>query len=292
MHDEHDAPASDELVAHALIEDVYRRYVHLVLAARIGAGTWSDDDGLSRFVVYLDEPVVICINDEPHGWHMARARRSFKPDEEIHPVDLQAEQVPRPEHRRPYFSASITAEGWQAKFDFSRPHPASGDLMAAAAEFLDAAETAHGKGALRVFVENAFHAAETFARIELLSYPVTADELDGSKKHSQVQAAYDLWLRLGNTDSRFPALLRELHDLRASATYADKPFTLDKDAASRQLRTLQDLAKHARDTLGSTKGRTINVIATRPIRAGELVSAPDMTIRPPKKQRRPPSDDT
>jgi hypothetical protein len=268
-----------------LIGDVYRRYVHFVLHARIGAGTWSNDDELRRFVVYLHEPVVICINDEAHGWSMARSLRGFRKGEEIHGADLRSDQVPRPEHRRPYVGATSTPAGWRAEFDLSRPHPASRTLLATGVEFLATAELAYQGGALRAFVENAFHAAESLAKVELLSYPVVAKELEGSRKHPHVQSVYDLWVRLGNTDPRFPKLLRELQDLRSSATYAAKPFALDERAASEHLKTLRDLAEHARDTDRSTSGRIVRFIATRSINAGEQVSLPDLTIRPAKKKR-------
>lgn len=285
MHNENTESSSAPDEHEAMIDDMYRKYVHMVLYARKGAGTWSDDDELCRFVVYLHEPAVICINDEPHGWSVARTRRSFRPGEQLEFADLQSDQVRRPGHRPPYFSAGRTPGGWRAEFDLSSPHPASSELLATAAEFLAAAEQAHRTGALRAFVENAFHAAESLVKVELLSYPVAAAELEGTRKHPHVQSVYDLWLRLGNTDPRFPSLLRELSDLRASATYANKPFTLDQEVASNQLRTLRNLAEHAQSIVRSTNGRTIHLVATRPIDAGELVSAPDVTIRPARKLR-------
>ena len=166
-----------------------------------------------------------------------------------------------------------------------QPHPASGDLLATAAEFLASAEHALMSGARRAFVENAFHAAESLVRVELLSYPVAAAAVEGSKKHPTWQSVYDLWLRLGNTDARFPALLRELSELRASATYVNNAFTLDEQAARQQLRTLKDLSRHARSVAQGTSGRTITLIATRDIDAGALVSSADVTIRPAKKTR-------
>jgi hypothetical protein len=177
--------------------------------------------------------------------------------------------------------------GWRVDSDLTSPHPASQELLTTGAEFLAAAEHAHRTGALRAFVENAFHAAESLVKVELLSYPMVAAELEGSRKHPHVQSVYDLWLRLGNTDSRFPALLRDLHDLRASATYVNKRFTLDKQTASEMLRTLRDLATHAESIARSTKGRTINFISTRAIAAGELVSSADVTIRPRRIGREP-----
>ena len=275
-------PAPAEPDHDPLADDAYNRYVHMVLYARKGAGTWSDDDELEQFTVYLGEPAVIRINDEPHGWSVARTRRSFTPGEEVAFTDLQSDQVAQPDHAPPYITARRTERGWRVDLEINTPHPAAPELLATGQEFLAIAEHAHAAGALRAFVENAFHAAESFARVELLSYPVVADELEGPRKHTHVQSVYDLWLRLGNTDSRFPALLRALANLRSPATYANKPFTLDAQSAAEHVRTLHDLADHARDVANSVKGRTINVIATRPIAEGTLVSSGDITIRPPK----------
>lgn len=80
------------------------------------------------------------------------------------------------------------------------------------------------------------------------------------------------------------------HCFENSVTFAaprNKPFSLDHQAASEQLQTLRDLAEHARSIVRSTKGRTINLIATRAIDAGTLVSNADVTIRPGKKAPMP-----
>lgn len=285
MDDPSATPPPAEPDHEPLADDVYHRYVHMVLYARKGAGTWSDDDELEQFTVYLGEPVVICINDEPHGWSVARTRRSFTPGEEVAFTDLQTDRVARPDLAPPYITAKRTERGWRIELDLAAPHSAAPELLATGDEFLTIAEHAHATGALRAFVENAFHAAESFARVELLSYPVVGAELEGPSKHTHVQSLYDLWLRLGNTDARFPALLRTLADLRTPATYANKPFTLDAQNAAEHLRTLHDLADHARDVANAVKGRTINVIATRPIAEGTLVSTGDITVRPPKQPR-------
>jgi hypothetical protein len=285
MDNESQDPAVHSHVEDPLIDDIYRKYVHMVLYARMGSGTWTNSDRLSSFTVYLGDPVVININDEPHGWSVARTRRSLRPGEQLEFEDLTSDQVALPPRQPPFFSAVETPNGWRAESDLSTPHPASDELLATGAEFLAVSEEALRTGALRAFVENAFHATESFVKVELLAYPMIAAELEGSRKHPHVQSVYDLWLRLGNTDSRFPALLRDLNELRAAATYVNEPFVLQEQAATTMLQTLRELAAHAESIGKSTKGRTINVISTRPIAAGELVSTADITIRPTGKRR-------
>lgn len=177
--------------------------------------------------------------------------------------------------------------GWRVDSDLSSPRPASDELLATASEFLASAEQSQRAGRLRAFVENAFHAAESLVKVELLSYPVVAAELEGSRKHPHVQSVLRPVVAPRQHGFAVPAHLRDLNDLRASATYVNKPFALDKQTASAMLGTLRDLASHAEAIAQSTKGRTINLISTRAIAAGELVSSADVRIRPPRKGREP-----
>jgi hypothetical protein len=263
-----------------LLDDVYRRFVHLVLYARKGDGTWSDDDELTAFTVHLADPIIVCINDEAHGYRPARTVRALTEGEAIEFSDVETTQVPRPDKLEPpYLSGERTATGWRVRFDFSRQHPRAADLLQTGDEFFAVAESALGARRLRAFAENAFHAAESYAKAELLSYPIASDEIEGSKKHTHIQSAYDLWGRLDNTDNRFPALLRELRENRDRATYADGEFVPDPSLAAGQLGIL----RARRDAAGAAvrgSRRRINVIATRDIAAGTMVTSSDATLRP------------
>jgi hypothetical protein len=263
-----------------LLDDVYRRFVHSVLYARKGDGTWSDEDELTAFTVHLADPIVVCINDEAHGYRPARTVRAFTEGETIEFSDVETTQVPRPDELKPpYVSGERTATGWRVRFDFSRQHPRAGDLLQTGDEFFAVAESVLEARRLRAFAENAFHAAESYAKAELLSYPIGSAEIEGSKKHTHIQAAYDLWARLDNTDKRFPALLRVLRENRDCATYAHGEFVPDPQLAAGQLETLRAL----RDAAGAAVGggrRRINVIATRDIAAGTIVTSSDASLRP------------
>lgn len=267
-----------------LLEDVYRRFVHLVLYARKGEGTWSDEDELTAFAVYLGDPVVVSINDEPHGYRPAQTVRALAEGEEIGFDDLKTERVPRPKSFDPPYLAAERSEGsWRVRFDFSRQHPRAVELLATGDEFFAVAERAFEAGQLRAFAENAFHACESYAKAELFSYPIATEEIEGSKKHSHIQSAYDLWARLDNTDKRFPGLLRALHEARENATYGDGNFEPDPtlEADRRAILREQRAVAHAA-TAGTT--RQIKVIATREIQAGTLVTNADATLRPRKAE--------
>lgn len=266
-----------------ILEDVYRRFVHLVLYARKGDGTWSDDDELMTFTVHLSGPIVVCINNEPHGYLPARTVRAVTEGEMLDFWDVETTRVPRPPLATPpYVTAERTATSWRVRFDFSRKHPRASDLLETGDQFLAVAESALRAQNLRPFAENAFHAAESYAKAELLSYPIASDEIANSKKHSHIQSAYDLWARLDNTDKRFPALLRTLREDRESATYADGQFVPTPQRAADQLEVLRALGDAARAAVVGRR-RPINVIATRDIKAGTVVPTSDATLRPQRR---------
>jgi uncharacterized protein (UPF0332 family) len=284
---DNDAPE----VAAALFGDIYNRFIHLVLYARTGLGSWGPQNELTDFTVFLGEPTLVRINQEPQVWTTPIAQRSFAPGDTVEPSDLLTE--PRPlagaATDRPSINAHRHKAGWRLEFDFAGARVRSAELLAVADEFLNTARWSLEQNHLRAFVENGFHAAEAFAKAELLAYPVTASEVEGSRKHSGVLSAYHLWARLGNTDPRFPALLQELLETRRAGTYADGRFNGDDRAAREQLDVLLEMQHHVDQTLKGAKGGVVTVIATREIRAGELINVADATIRPPKAPRGQPS---
>lgn len=270
----------------ALLPDLYRRFVHLVLYARVGLGTWRAEDELDSFTVYLGEQALVRVNQEQEVWRTPVVQRSFARDETIEPTDLLTEAAPLASaHGRPFVKAQRHTTGWQVEFDFRMATARGAELLAAADEFLQTARWSLERGYLRAFVENGFHAAELLAKAELLAYPVVADEVEGSRKHTAVLSAYHLWANLGNTDGRFAGLLQELLTTRGTATYADGEFNCDGPVAQAQLEILLELRQHVQDILAGDKGRVFRVIATRDIQAGSLVTRADATIRPSKKRR-------
>jgi hypothetical protein len=263
-----------------VLDDAYRRFVHLLLYARSGNGTWSSDDELTAFDVYLASPVIVCINDEPDGYHLPCVTRNCRAGEQLKPSDLTTTKVLRPkELRPPYVSATRSAKGWKVRYDFRQHDERVGLFLETGDEFMELANSALVAEHLRAFVENAFHAAESYAKAELLCYPVAAKEIKNSKKHTHIQSAYDLWARLENTDKRFPALLRTLYKAREAATYGNSLLTVDVTVASEWFNALRELQNSAHSAVSSGK-RSIKVIATRAITAGTLVNVDDGALRP------------
>lgn len=94
-----DTSGGDELQNH-LVADVMRKYIDLLLFARIGLETWSLDSVLQKFEVHLppdsDVGVIVRINDEDCFWTQPVATRPFSQGEGIAPKDLAVMRVPIP----------------------------------------------------------------------------------------------------------------------------------------------------------------------------------------------------
>lgn len=228
-----EAPEPDVDVREAddrLAADVLNRFVHLVLFARRGNGTWTDESVLERFYVALqadtDVDALVRINDEEDYWSSPRAARDLDEGKDLTPVDLVVARMPAPaQSPERYISGVWVDERWRIDVRLNRPHPRRADHLAAAAEFAEAAGTALDRGALRAFRANAFHAAEHLAQAELLSYVPAADLIANARTHRSIRSTYQLWARLENTESRFAKLLQDLDDGRAAAPIYAVPTT-------------------------------------------------------------------
>jgi hypothetical protein len=94
---------------------------------------------------------------------------------------------------------------------------------------------------------------------------------------------YNQWAKLENTDPRFAGLLNRLGELRASARYLRADFELDAAEATEILALLGAMRNHVEEvrpkrTLGDHPPRGYHVVATRDLRAGELILETDTRI--------------
>lgn len=274
--------ARKQLLEHAL------SFVRPVLYARVGNQTWAPGGELLSFTVVLpDGAPIVRVNDEVEFWSVPIAARSFEPEEEIWPSDLITRPVAPSEGDLPYIAGVLTDSGWRVTFSLDRPHPQRLEYLDLAGEFVTAAESALNHGLIRPFVSNAFYAVEHLARAELLSYSLTADEVIGARKHTQIASVYHLWARLGNTDRAFAGLLDRLGSARRSATYLDSPLGWSQAEANETLSEVRQFRQHVEKI--ARKGERpskIQVISTRAIEAGTLVAHGDATVRPARRRQR------
>lgn len=274
-----------------LFQDVLDRFVQPDVAARHIAGELPTDTAIHRFQVLLHpegEPDVR-LNEQVGGMVKAVATRTIEAGEEVTTDDFSgvSSYEPMPEDVGvPHITAFAHRGGWSVAFDFTYRHPRSIDYLAGGHDFADTAREALAAGRVGAALDNAFSAVELFAKAELLSCRPTINEVISSRTHGSVATPYALWARLGNTDRRYVQLLYRLQELRGASRYLDKGLALKDGEPATLFDLLADMEAHVRrvahgeDTDDEPQGFT--VIARRDVRAGQLVTQDDFTLRPPK----------
>jgi hypothetical protein len=271
-----------------ILDFAYRTYVHLLIVARLGNGTWTEDQELSSFHILMpvDGRVSIRVNGEHHAWSIARAKRSASEGDILAPEDFAVDRLPLLDDASdiPYLRAWRRGEKWIVDYSFAFAHPRRIEHLDAAAEFIRAATSAQEDELTRPFVENALHAAEHLARAELLCYPPTVVATLGARKHGTLWAIYNSWAKLENTEQRYADLLNRVADLRPRATYLQGDFVLSTEDMKSMLATLFAWQWWVTSVVHEGAGvNPIKVVATREIPAGTVVTTDDYTIWPPKK---------
>lgn len=258
---------------------------------RVVEGAWPEGESIVRFQVIFPEdcPPEIRLNNEVQGTVRAVAARKIEAGQDVMIDDLAGvvDYEPMPEEADiPHVTAFMHRDGWGVTFSFAQGHPSRHGWLELGREFVATAREALAGDRLGPFFENAFAAAETLAKAELLSSRPTVELVLNSKRHTAVSTNYHLWARLGNTEARFAKLLSRLTDLRGSARYLEARFDLQQAEAEEALAALAAMEQHVADVVnGVTREEdrpVMTVYATRPIRAGELVGAGDYSVRPPK----------
>ena len=148
-------------------------------------------------------------------------------------------------------------------------------------EFLASAHDDLAAGRNRSAFTSAFHAAEHYAKAELLHYPLTAALVESSKKHSAVRGTYAVWARLGNAEVRFADVLNKLDRERGRATYLEDQWATDHELAE-VIATLDEMRVWVTAVVEGRGPKVIHAISTRDIDAGSLVGADDVGLWPPR----------
>jgi hypothetical protein len=99
---------------------------------------------------------------------------------------------------------------------------------------------------MRAFAENLFGATELMAKGLLLMLP--DKNILRSKKHEYLSSQYNWWGKMGSADPRYVNLLNRLSNLRGSARYLDKDFSLSQDEAKEMLNTAEDMYETLRNS--------------------------------------------
>ncbi|HEY5815759.1 MAG TPA: hypothetical protein VIS95_05405 [Solirubrobacterales bacterium] len=265
----------------------WMRSVHLEpeIARRLATGDLEEGSRIwfAQVLFWQDRPPQVRLNEEVQGTLQAEARGPIEKGQEITTEDMGSVSgflLPEADGDAAHITMLVTATGPCLVFDAAYNTLRIQSQLKAADEFLKIAAVAVEHGTLRAFAENAFGACELLASAELLWLP---DKRVMTRKHMTVRSFYNQWAKLENTDLRFAGLLNRLGELRASARYLRADFELGNSEASEILSLLGEMRDHVeavrvKRTLGNRVPRGYRVIATRDMRAGEMMTPGDAQL--------------
>jgi uncharacterized protein (UPF0332 family) len=275
-------------VGQTLFEKMTKDWVEPEVIRRRAAGTWSDEDLVYRFQVqFLDDEVAVRLNDEVKGILEVRAIGPIEKGQEITEEDFSEIAGYRPldqDAHHPHVTGFAHHDEWFLAFQLGQRDPSRFEVLKVGREFLSAAHDAYQDVRLRVFFDTANSAVELLAKAELLSCGPTIELAQNVNSHRALSVAYNLWTgRLGNSDRRFADALNRLAKLRRQARYLTTELAGDKEEAAELLAVLDDMEQHVTHLAEAPMSELpdgFTVMATRELKAGELVSAEEMTIFP------------
>jgi uncharacterized protein (UPF0332 family) len=212
----------------------------------------------AQVIFFADgRPHQIRLNDEVKVVHKAKLKKdvSKKAGELIyyHEVEnFDMTELPKTEDPN---CGHITIYGvngmWHASFDLRYNKELSGKHTQAAKEFLSAAEFSKEKQHWRSFVDNLFSAAELSTKAVLLTSP----DKDFAKKasHGVIHSRYNSFARHGNADPKHREVFNKLAELRSSARYVKKDFSLSEAEVEKFLQAVTEMVEIAEKGIAARK---------------------------------------
>lgn len=293
---EHEPVSSEVEAAHeeageTMFDSMTEIWVTPEVERRRQAGTWGADDVVYRFQVqFLDEDeVIVRVNDEVKGMLMVKATGPVEEGQDVYMEDFSAisgYQLPDEHAHHPHVTAVFHHETWFMAYQLGHRDQSRHEVLAAGREFLAAAAADLQERRLRPFFDNANSAVELLAKAELLSCAPTIEIARGCGSHRTLSQAYNVWVgHLKNGDRRFSDALNRLAKLRRQGRYLTTELEADEDEANEILGVLQDMERHvshlAEAPMHELPGG-FSVLATRDLKAGELLGPDAMTVFPGK----------
>jgi hypothetical protein len=281
----------DPEAGQTLFEDVVERFVRPHLLKRISSGELASDTLVYKFQVLLHENShEVRLNDSVRGSLVVEKApgRSFAAGDVVTVDDIIGIDSfdPHPDDVGvPHLTGLMHRDGWSLIFALGHGHATRLDFFERGLEFLETAKEAASAGRIGAFVDTALSSCELLAKAELLSSGPTVELVLDKPSHRAVTRPYHAWAALGNTERRFAQLLERLHELRGAGRYVERELKLDDWVVVAILSTLDDMREHVAKAVDDSRAELDTdlpqtFIATRNLRAGELVSRDDLTIFP------------
>lgn len=127
---------------------------------------------------------------------------------------------------------------WTIAFDAIYNKGIAAEHLAAAQQFIAAAQQALTTNSMRVFVDTCFSAAELTAKALLLTGPLPKENTKMS--HGRIHSRYNLEAKLGNIDTSHKDALNRLAILRGSARYLNNALELSESEARALIQAVED----------------------------------------------------
>ena len=159
----------------------------------------------------------------------------------VRAISLRGEQYANGGH----MTLLPNAEGWQISFDLVYNRANAQKHLAAADEFLAAAQDALARDHMRLFADALFSACELGAKAALLAD--AGPEFLAGTNHRAIKARFNLQAKVGNVASGHASVLNRLTQLRGSARYLDAEYTLCRTEAEAMLAVVQAVVSDARE---------------------------------------------
>lgn len=284
------SPEAEERAGNELFRWALESFVNPELGRRQEEEGWGDSPILRFQVQFPEEDLPkILLNDEVQGFLEVKATGPIKKGQVITTGDFSEISDYRPldeDAGTPHITGFLHAGGWFVGFQLAHRHPARREHLDAGREFLAAAQDALEKRRLRVCLDAANSAAELLVKAELLSCGPAIDFAYKARSHDGLSMAYNLWGNLGNTDPRFVDALNRLRRLRSKARYLQGGQLPEESQVEEILETLaamEQQASHLVEAPLHELPKKYTVVATRELKAGELIGPDASTLFPPKK---------
>lgn len=246
-----------------------------------------------RFLILMPpgQRPIVKLNDAFGGVVEARHTRDLVKGEEVGPEDIDGVSSFEPhddDRGQPFIAGFAHSAGWSVIFRLGWQHEMAAPYLKLGQEFAATAKEALAAHRIGVALDNAHSAAELFAKSVLLSAPpAMTEKVINSSKHSHIVDRFNQWTALDNAPREFTTVLGRLQALRGSARYLNKPLMITDEEVAGLFRRLDEFEAFAENEITGDNPRTsFNVIATRDIRAGELVGLDAATIEHPQRRER------
>ena len=235
----------DEEFIQNLMQQVHELWINPEIERRREAGRLPNDFAIrsAQVIMNLDaDAPEVRFNEEVKVLAEAEWAREVEYGEDVTEADVDSiRELVLTDHdpNAGHLTMVLFKGRWIIAFDFRYNATRVAATLNAAREFLDGATFALDQHHMRHFVDTLFSATELMAKGMLL---MNADkDLLKSKKHEIIRNKFNLTGKWGHTDPRYVKLLNRLQDLRGSARYLDKDFTLSIEEASDMLSTAEDM---------------------------------------------------